>query len=559
MKERYKEAGEQEAINVARSFLFDIAHTIGKMDARSFHEKMNLRDPIEKLSAGPIHFAFTGWAFVDIFPQSKPTPDENYFLLYDHPFSFESHAWLQAGKKSDFPVCVMNAGYSSGWCEESFGVPLLATEITCKARGDDACRFIMAHPSRIEQAVRDYLRTEPELARKVTSHQMTDLIKYKNAEEALRAAQAENRKLAAVASRTHSSVMIVTPDGRIDWVNDGFTRVNELDLAQVKGRSLPDFLADCRTDPKTIESVKVYIRERRSACLEIERFAPSGKHLWLDVEVQPILDDAGRLTHVIVIETDITERHEAQNRQARLLDELGKANNELSDFAHIVSHDLKAPLRSIKSLVQWIAQDCKEVLPGDSREQMDLLTGRVDRMQKLIEGILQYSRAGRAHEDIVLIDLNNLLSEVIDLLDPPKHITIRPAAHLPVIYGERTRIQQVFQNLLSNAIKYMDKPKGRITVDFVEQEDSWQFSVADNGPGIEEKYFDQIFGMFRTLHARDEFESTGVGLTVVKKIVEHCGGKIWVESEVGKGSTFLFTLSKHTLPIPTPELSATTA
>jgi predicted hydrocarbon binding protein len=149
----YKDAGE-EAINVARNMLFDIAHAIGKADAKNFHNKMNLKSPIEKLSAGPVHFSHSGWAFVDIFPESKPLPDESYFLIYDHPFSFESDAWVKAGKKSDFPVCVMNAGYSSGWCEESFGITLVASEILCRARGDKVCRFIMAHPARIENYIK---------------------------------------------------------------------------------------------------------------------------------------------------------------------------------------------------------------------------------------------------------------------------------------------------------------------------------------------------------------------------------------------------------------------
>ncbi len=558
MKERYKDAGEEEANNVARSFLFDIAHTIGRMDARSFHKKMGVQDPIEKLSAGPIHFALTGWAFVDIFPQSRPSPDEDFFLLYDHPFSFESDAWIQAGKRSDFPVCVMNAGYSSGWCEESFGVPLLATEITCKARGDEACRFIMAHPSKIEQAVQEYLRSEPDIAKKVTKYEIPDLSKRKRAEEALLAAQEENRKLAAVASRTRSSVMIMTPDGHIDWVNDGFTELNECTFDQIRGQGWLSFLLSGQTDPEVIEWTEAHIQDKQGGRTEAQRCTPSGKNLWLDMEIQPILNAAGKLSSVVVIETDITERREAQERKALLLDEVKRANKELTDFAYIVSHDLKAPLRAIKNLVTWIAEDCHDILGPENREQMDLLTGRVDRMQMLIDGILQYSRAGRTREDAVRIDLSELLGEVVEMLAPPDHITISPKTDLPVIHAERTRIQQVFQNLLSNAIKFMDKPEGQITVDFVEQDDFWQFSVTDNGPGIEEKHFGLIFDMFKTLQPRDEFESTGVGLTVVKKVVEYYGGKVWVESKVGEGTTFFFTLAKRALAPETVEAVAVT-
>jgi len=182
----YRDFGEEEAVGMARSLLFDIAHAIGKMDARNFHQRMEVTDPIEKLSAGPIHFAYSGWAFVDIFPESNPSPDENYYLIYDHPFSFESDAWLQEGKKTDFPVCVMNAGYSSGWCQESFGVELTAIEITCKAKGDDQCRFIMAPPSRIEGHIQAYMDKEPELAQRITKYKIPGFFERQQLEEELR-------------------------------------------------------------------------------------------------------------------------------------------------------------------------------------------------------------------------------------------------------------------------------------------------------------------------------------------------------------------------------------
>lgn len=147
----YHDRGPDEAHSVASNLLFDIAHAIGKADAKSFHAMMGVTDPIARLSAGPIHFSFSGWAFVDILPESRPTPDENCYLIYDHPFSFESDSWIKRGRRSDFPVCIMNCGYSSGWCEESFGIPLVAAEIQCQACGDPHCRFIMAPPDKIEE------------------------------------------------------------------------------------------------------------------------------------------------------------------------------------------------------------------------------------------------------------------------------------------------------------------------------------------------------------------------------------------------------------------------
>jgi len=152
----YRDRGDKGAKDKANDFLFDISHALGKADAKKFISKMNVTDPIEKLSAGPPHFAYSGWALVDFLPESNLTPDENFLLIYDHHFSFEAEEWIKNKKAADFPVCIMNAGYSSGWCEESFGLPLVAVEIECRARGDKQCRFIMAPPSRIEQHISRY-------------------------------------------------------------------------------------------------------------------------------------------------------------------------------------------------------------------------------------------------------------------------------------------------------------------------------------------------------------------------------------------------------------------
>ncbi|WMS87374.1 diguanylate cyclase domain-containing protein [Pleionea litopenaei] len=152
-----------EADRFSASLLYELAHAVGQSDARNFHETMGLTDPIARLSAGPIHFSHTGWAFVDILPESQPSPDEDFFLVYKHPFSFECDAWLETDSQVEHPVCIMNAGYSSGWCQESFGIPLEAREITCRSLGDESCLFIMAQPQCIEQKINDYIDGHSEL------------------------------------------------------------------------------------------------------------------------------------------------------------------------------------------------------------------------------------------------------------------------------------------------------------------------------------------------------------------------------------------------------------
>lgn len=224
--------------------------------------------------------------------------------------------------------------------------------------------------------------------------------------------------------------------------------------------------------------------------------------------------------------------------------ELTQVNRELSDFAHVVSHDLKAPLRGIGSLANWLQQDYADKLGPEGAEQLRMIGGRVVRLSSLIDGILTYSRAGRTHRSQTVVSLDALVRGTLEMLAPPAHITVVASA-LPQIRMDPTKAQQLFQNLLSNAVKYMDKPSGRVTVSCVAAEGFWHFSIADNGPGIEEKYFERVFQLFQTLAPRDEVESTGVGLAVVKKIVETEGGQIWIESVVGHGATFHFTLPRE--------------
>ncbi|MFX1513952.1 MAG: ATP-binding protein, partial [Promethearchaeota archaeon] len=242
---------------------------------------------------------------------------------------------------------------------------------------------------------------------------------------------------------------------------------------------------------------------------------------------------------------DITEQKVRENENLQLLQDIQIANKELSEFAYIVSHDLRTPIRGINNLAEWILADYSDKLDTEGRETLNLLMSRIKRMDRLINDILEYSRIGRSREEKIEINLDELLFDVLDFIVPPTNIKVQIAPNMPVIIGESTRIFQIFQNLLSNAVKFMDKPNGLIQIGWKDMGDKWQFKVTDNGPGIEKKYFKKIFQIFQTLALKDEYESTGIGLSLVKKIVELYGGKVWVESQVGKGSTFFFSLPKQ--------------
>ncbi|WP_111708693.1 PAS domain S-box protein [Lutibacter citreus] len=218
------------------------------------------------------------------------------------------------------------------------------------------------------------------------------------------------------------------------------------------------------------------------------------------------------------------------------------SNGELRDFAQIVSHDLKAPLRAISQLSYWVSEDYSDKIDAEGKEYLKMLVSRVKRMDDLIEGVLQYSRAGKAREKEIAINLDTIVNDVITDLNPPNNITITLENTLPQILGDPTRFGQLFQNLINNAIKFNNKPKGIINIGCKQVNKNWQFYVSDNGPGIEEKYFDRIFQIFQRLESRDNQEGTGVGLTLVKRILQIYGGKIWIESEIDKGTIFFFTL-----------------
>lgn len=217
-------------------------------------------------------------------------------------------------------------------------------------------------------------------------------------------------------------------------------------------------------------------------------------------------------------------------------------NQELDGFAYIVSHDLKAPLRGIDSLSQWIEEDLEDKLDADTRQNMSLLRSRVQRMNNFIDGLLEYTRAGENREKTT-VDVGLMLREIIDAIAPPSSFKIEIGDNMPVLQTEALPLQQVFGNLISNAIKHHPRDDGKITIAAIEGK-YYQFAIADDGSGIALEHQSKIFAIFQTLSSRDRKENTGIGLSIVKKIVEDRGGKIWLESELDRGSTFYFTWSR---------------
>ena len=270
----------------------------------------------------------------------------------------------------------------------------------------------------------------------------------------------------------------------------------------------------------------------------------NGHPIAVSLSASRLRDSAGEYLGSVLVAQDVMERRRAQETLRRKNEELERFTKEFEQFAYVVSHDLKAPLRAIANLSRWIEEDLGSEVSSDTRKQMDLLRGRVQRMENLINGILEYSRIGRAAVDIEKFDTADLVRQVVESLPVPDGYTIAVASDMPVLLTPRSRLGKVFSHLLSNAIRYRAAGNGHAWVSVRDAGAYYEFAVQDDGRGIDPQYHQKVFVIFQTLVALDKAESTGIGLTLVKKIVGEQGGTVSLESEEGKGATFRFTWPK---------------
>jgi PAS domain S-box-containing protein len=377
----------------------------------------------------------------------------------------------------------------------------------------------------------------------------------------------ESRTLVeSIVANIIDGVAIVTPQGEVESMNNAAIEMFGYALDEVVGGNWQQLVAQ---EADLTQSLLLQLPDL------LDNAMPTGRNLqamgrrkngdWFPIEfsINSIAADdepIAMLGNRIIIIRDITARQQtaailsAKNAHLRDLNQafdatnrsLLETNRELDQFAYITAHDLKAPLRAISSLSTWIEEDLDEQIQPETRSQMHLLRSRIDRLQALLDSLLEYSRAGRLQTPISRVDVNGLIARAIDILAPPATFTVNILTPLPIFATCQQPLQQVFVHLIDNAIRHHPTKVGLVEISAVDLGDRYEFTIADDGEGIAPQYHNRIYIIFQTLKARDLEENVGAGLAIVKKIIEAQGGTIQLESSVGQGASFKFTwLKKH--------------
>lgn len=534
----YDDRERQEALAIGRAFLFDIAHTIGKNDAATFHKKMGLTDPMSKLAAGPVHFAYSGWALVELGEGASPTADDDFCLVYDHPYSFEADSWLRAGRTSDDPVCIMNSGYSSGWCEESFGVGLTAVEITCKARGDKTCTFVMAPPTRIQARLRERVGSA-DGAINIPSY-----FSRKREEDALRRSE---RRLRGVLSAMPLPVLIAGDDATLLYSNShaqtvfGLEPLSRPPLATVDPFVDPAALGELFTSASRDEQVVGHEHLMRDA---------NGEKFSALVSCHSLVLPDGDSGIVITI-LDVTDFKQAQ-ASLRVNERMATVGTLAAGVAHEINNPLAYVVANLERVENLLEQS------GDSQ----ISAADVAKMRESITSALEGSRRVT---DIVR-DLRSLtrdvdqdtsgiceLEEILESAIGISEVTWRHRARVTRDFAGRTlvransgRLGQVFLNIIINAAQEIqpgsvDLNEIRVsTADLGDERVAVE--IADSGRGMDADEQARIFDPFFT--TKPVGSGIGLGLAISKSIVDKLGGEIEIDSEIGRGTMIRVVLPR---------------
>jgi PAS domain S-box-containing protein len=387
-----------------------------------------------------------------------------------------------------------------------------------------------------------------------------DITDIKQAEHSLRANEQEFRAIFELAGS--ANVVVDPATSRFLRVNRRYCELTGYTEDELLAMTAPEVT---HPEDRAQEQALVWpVRQGQQDHWQIEKryLRKDGQVVWGLVTGRLTRDEQGQPLHTIATVQDITARKQMEEVLRRAHDqleqqvadrtaELERSLQELHQFTYIASHDLKTPLRGMRHLVDWIGEDAGDVLPETSKTYLDRLAGRIERLEKFLNDLLLYSRLDHDYyQETELIETGSLVKGIIDLLEPPPGFTITLQEPLPSLTTRWTPLELVFRNLIENAIKHHHRGDGRIEISARESADFVEFTVADDGPGIDPVFHERIFQIFQTLQPRDQVEGSGAGLAIAKKAVERHGGTLAVSSVPGDGATFRFTWPKHSDKLP---------
>tara|TARA_R110001632_G_scaffold87188_1_gene189623 strand:- start:685 stop:2670 length:1986 start_codon:yes stop_codon:yes gene_type:complete len=354
--------------------------------------------------------------------------------------------------------------------------------------------------------------------------------------------ETQKQKYSNIIANMNLGLIEVNNEDEILMINQSFSEMSGYSEEELIGKTANQIFLTKKESIVILEQNEKRLNGKSNSFeLKVKTKKGETKH-WL-ISGAPNYNLNGEVIGSIGIHLDISEFKALEQQKEKILKELEKSNDELHEYAHIVSHDLKSPLRSINALASWIKSDNEGKLDEITLQNFDLIDTTLETMEQLISNILEYSSADTIIDKDEDVDLNLTVDSIKKTLFIPENISVNVLSVLPTVKGDCTKFQQVFQNLISNAIKFSNKEKALIEIDFTEKSSFYQFSVKDNGIGIDKKFHNKIFKIFHSLHKSKE--STGIGLSIVKKIIGLYGGDIWLESEPNIGSTFYFTIKKN--------------
>ena len=516
---------DPEADDVARALLYDISQALARVDAASLAEQVGVTDPLQQLAFGPVHFAMTGWARVELHDASLPVPTDDYVLVYDHHHSFEAEAWLRLNRRSEVPVCIMSAGYSSGWCSRCFDLELVAAEVLCIARGDPCCRFVMAPPHRLAEHVAALKQSHPELADRMHAVAVPGFLGRRGDDAQLR--WEHTAQLQVAFEHANTGMAIVSTEGHYLLCNPAYAAMLKMGPADLEGQRIGFALRADLGSEQADELRATLEGERDQFRFEVEADAADGSVVHIDVAGSLMRDATGRELFYVLQAQDLTEQRTAQRQLAR-----AQKMQAAQELAGGLAHDLN----NLLTVILGAADQLEMTLGADHRGSaaVDAIQRAASRAGTVTQQLLSFSRKqvveARVHDvPSVIAEIDDLLRRVLG-----ERIQLHIAAEPEVspVRIDAGQLEQVLVNLTVNA-RHAMPVGGELTVHVRNEGSEVVLEVVDTGTGMSPEVLEQALEPFFTTRP----EGTGLGLAVVQGIVTQAGGRLDIVSDEEEGTT----------------------